>query len=171
MNQLVVSTLSLGFTFAFFRFFVLGYFIGLTYNKYNLGAFVVKNDITKAVLSILFCFAAISHIKSASWLPLLTDTSLQLVLCLGFFALLLLYKENASARITSTIEYVGKNSLIIYCFHYFVFNLIDLTFLNVESEGMKLIITITMSVLIIIVVLTLFVPLKNKYLSKLFLGK
>lgn len=170
--QQVVSALSLGFTFAFYRFFVVGYFIGLIYSIYNLGgAFVVTNDVMKSAFAVLFCIVAIAYVKSVSWLPLLTDTGLQLLLCLGFFALLLLYKEYSNVRVASAIEYVGKNSLIVYCFHYFMFNLIDLSCLNVESEGVKLIVAIVMSVLIIVVVLTLLVPLKNKYLSKLFLGK
>jgi len=166
----LVYMLSLNFTFPFYRFFLLGYFVGKLVIDYNLER-KTQRKLISSVMFIGFILLMMCIFNKSPFLEYLTATGLQVLLCLGCFGTLLLYRQFAFGKEKTIIQHLGKNSLTIYCFHYFIFNLIDLSMLNGYSEGIKFIVAAITSMLVIGLVLLFVRPFENKYLSYLFLGK
>ena len=119
LPPLIVSSLSIDFTCAFYRFFVIGYFIGkyATFNTWFQRKWVkILGTVCFILLFIL------SYIVDMKYIIPFTIT--QILLCFGFLSLLRFLYDRYSNKICNRIECYGRMSLEIYVFHYFMLMLI-----------------------------------------------
>lgn len=112
----ITGILSMGFTFAFYRFFVLGYYLGRFFvnNKKN------TNSKIEALSIFVFYVMSILILREESLINYIPITILQVILCLSLFYTLFTYERFSFSYVNKHIQYIGRNSLSIYIFHYFI---------------------------------------------------
>lgn len=159
--------LSIGFTGAFYRFFIMGYFIGgydnikkcLQNKRVN-----IAGMIGFVLMFLISYFVDLKHIGPF--------TIVQILLCLSFLCFLRILYNRLSNRICKRIEKYGCRSLDIYVFHYFVLLLLNLTIVKQFAAPIQYITAIFSAWCVIEVTLFLSYPIeKNKYLRLYLLGK
>lgn len=172
----IVSTLSM--SNSYYRFVVLGFF---------LGRMIFESDFKKKMLqhynataaAITCCFVtivgAISFLPYHDrWTSVLPMTFIQILLCISVMGVAMFYRSHMH-KSRKAIESVGRNSLAIYCFHYFIIYHIHISLDSswIElTEGVYFFIASFWAVLIIVLTLILAMPFNyNKYLRFIFLGK
>lgn len=163
----LIQTLSLGFTFAFYRFFILGYILG----KYK---YIQDFIFTKFVscISIILLFTIFILSTNGNITTNIPPTITQTILCISTLAWLKTIYPNPKNKARILLEKWGKYSLNIYIFHYFLIHCFILTEIQNFSPGIQTIINIGISILIINITLILQKPFEiNPYLSFFFLGK
>ncbi len=159
--------LSLGFTSAFYRFFIMGYLIG----KYdNIKKWLQNKRVNIAgmlgfvLMFIISYFVDLEHVGPF--------TIVQILLCLSFLCFLRILYNRLSNRICKRIEKYGCRSLDIYVFHYFVLLLLNLTIVKQFAAPIQYITAIFSAWCVIEITLFLSYPIeKNKYLRLYLLGK
>lgn len=158
-------SLSFSFTFAFYRFFILGYIIG----KYKIVEHFLNRPMTTATCIIIFLcsFLFINH----QIINLIPMTLVQLVLCLSLFSLLCYVNSICAPNISKYIIEMGKNSLCIYVFHYFIIYYFVCDTLKLSS-GWEFCFAVSITALIIVLTFLLSMLFaENIWLRRLFLGK
>lgn len=159
--------LSIGFTGAFYRFFIMGYLIG----KYdNIKKWLQNNKVNIAgmigfvLMFLISYFVDLKHIGPF--------TIVQILLCLSFLCFLRILYNRLYNRICKRIEIYGCRSLDIYVFHYFVLLLLNLTIVKQFAAPIQYITAIFSAWCVIEITLFLSYPIeKNKYLRLYLLGK
>lgn len=159
--------LSIGFTGAFCRFFIMGYLIG----KYdNIKKWLQNKTVNNVgmigfvLMFLISYFVDLVHIGPF--------TIVQILLCLSFLCFLRILYNKLFNRICKRIEIYGCRSLDIYVFHYFVLLLLNLTIVKQFAAPIQYIIAIFSAWTVIEVTLFLSYPIeKNKYLRLYLLGK
>lgn len=161
------SCLSIGFTGAFYRFFIMGYFIG----KYdNIKKWFQNKRVNIAGMIGFVLLFLISYLVDLEHIG--PFTIVQILLCLSFLCFLRVLYNRLFDRICKRIEKYGCRSLDIYVFHYFVLLLLNLTIVKQFAAPMQYIIALLTAWAIIEVTLLLSNPIeRNKYLRLIFLGK
>lgn len=170
--------LLLGMSLSYYRFLVLGYFIGEFIRTTSKILYLIKKDNYSTVSAlgfILFIILSVCYFKHFEWIGSIPFTIMQISLCITFLGFVYCYKLCIKDKISEYIEYLGRKSLIIYCFHYFIIYYIKLdevSVLNNCSEGILFVFASILSFIIITLTLLIAIPIeKNKYLSLIFLGK
>ena len=169
--EVVRSVLSIDFTSAFYRFFVVGYFMG----KYNslLNAYLYRKGVyVSAVVLFVLVFLISLDVELKSFEPF---TVLQLFLCLslwlslkGIHAFVFRECQHWSER----VEMYGWQSLNVYVFHYFVLFFIRISLVKCMPELWQNVIAGLVALSVIEICLLVSKPIeKNKTLRLLLLGK
>lgn len=161
----VDDALSLNFTFTYYRFFVVGYFIGLYYQKMKTRVTLIMS----VVLTLIVMVLIITENSVLSYIPM-TIQQLILSVCLAG-SIYVCYKYSCSF-LKKVLQRYGKGSLVIYMFHMMVIKYIDMSFLENTSEIMAFVGTLAVSMLLCEISLLAFYPIEhNKHLRKYILGK
>lgn len=177
-EEIIGGNLFLGMSLSYYRFLVLGYFIGEFLRVPSKARSVLQKDNYSALgvlCFILFIVTTICYFKHVEWIETVPFTLMQIVLCISFMGFIYCYKLYMKPSLCSLVELVGRKSLVIYCFHYFIIypiRLESVETLQNTSEGVLFLAAFSLSV--VVIVLTLFVasPIENnKYLKLIFLGK
>lgn len=161
----VDEALSLNFTFTYYRFFVIGYFLGLYYHKvkspYTLGLCVL---LTTAIIWLIMI-----NSQMRVYIPM-TIQQLILSVCLsGTIYVCYRYSGNI---IRNIVARWGIGSLDIYVFHVIIMRYISLKFISGVNEFTAFISTLGVSILVCELILFFSYPIEhNKYLRKYILGK
>ncbi len=158
--------LSLSFTFAFYRFFILGYMIG----KYKWMEGWLSKELVQAICLILFVL--FYCMDDSVFVKVLPMTVVQVLLCLAFFSLLKYIYLVCNHKVVRYVIGGGKKSLHLYIFHYYIIYSLTCEAFNNLSIGWQMLAACCISFLIILLTLS-FACLfeKNRFLSYLFLGK
>lgn len=161
----VDEALSLNFTFTYYRFFVIGYFLGLYYHKvkspYTLGLCVL---LTTAIIWLI-----VINSQMRVYIPM-TIQQLILSVCLsGTIYVCYRYSGNI---IRNIVVRWGRGSLEIYVFHVIIMRYISLKFISGVNEFTAFISTLGVSILVSELILFFSYPIEhNRYLRKYILGK
>lgn len=169
--EVVRSVLSIDFTSAFYRFFVVGYFMG----KYNslLSVYLYRKGVyVSAVVLFVLVFLISLDVELKSFEPF---TVLQLFLCLslwlslkGIHAFVFREWQHWSER----VERYGRQSLDVYVFHYFVLFFIHISVAKCLPWMWQNVIAVMVALSVIEICLLASKPIeKNKTLRLLLLGK
>ena len=163
----VNASLSIGFTGAYYRLFIMGYIIG----KYdNIKKWLQNERVNNAGMIGFVLMFLISYFVDLEHIGLLVIV--QILLCLSFLCFLRILYNRLFNRICKRIERYGCMSLDIYVFHYFVLLLLNLTIAKQFAAPIQYLIALLTSWTVIEVTLLLSYPIeKNKYLRLIFLGK
>lgn len=161
------SCLSIGFTGAFYRFFIMGYLIG----KYdNIKKWFQNKTVNNAGMIGFVLMFLISYFMDLEHIG--PFTIVQILLCLSFLCFLRILYNRLYNRICKRIEIYGYRSLDIYVFHYFVLLLLNLTIVKQFAAPIQYITAIFSAWCVIEITLFLSYPIeKNKYLRLYLLGK
>ena len=159
------EALSLNFTFTYYRFFVIGYFLGLYYHK-------LKSSYTlwaSVCLTIVMIWLIMINSQKLGYIPM-TIQQLILSVCLaGTIYVCYSYSCNVIRKI---VVRWGRGSLDIYVFHVIMMPHIYMTFLQGHNEIVAFIVTLIVSVLVCELVLMISYPInRNRYSRKYILGK
>ena len=167
MSPNINSYLSLGFTSAFYRFFIMGYLIG----KYdNIKKWLQNKTVNNVGMIGFVLMFLISYFMDLEHIG--PFTIVQILLCLSFLCFLRILYNRLYNRICKRIETYGCRSLDIYVFHYFVLLLLNLTIVKQFAAPIQYITAIFSAWCVIEITLFLSYPIeKNKYLRLYLLGK
>lgn len=161
------SCLSIGFTDAFYRFFIMGYFIG----KYdNIKKWLQNKKVNiVGMIGFVLLFSISYFVDLEHTIPF---TIVQILLCLSFLCFLRILYNRWFYRIGKKIEKYGCRSLDIYVFHYFVLLLLKISIAKQFAVPIQYMIAFFTAWAVIEVTLLLSNPIeRNKYLRLIFLGK
>ena len=169
--EVVRSVLSIDFTSAFYRFFVVGYFMG-KYNSFLNTYLYHKVVYVLAAVLFVLVFLISLDVELKSFEPF---TVLQLFLCLslwlslkGIHAFVFRECQHWSER----VEMYGWQSLNVYVFHYFVLFFIRISLVKCMPELWQNVIAGLVALSVIEICLLVSKPIeKNKTLRLLLLGK
>lgn len=175
MDKESIDITSFSFTFAFYRFFILGYFIGKIYFKYNFKVILEKSKLYKdyvSALSILtFLGISLSCIAGKNFISLFPLTVWQFLLCISLFLSVYYFHNIINFKILKVLSYLGENSLSIYLFHYLFVYQFPLPEIKNIPLGFQTLIVIVLYFIVIISTMIISTPFKkNSILAFLFLG-
>lgn len=162
---IIDEALSLNFTFTYYRFFVVGYFLGLYYSKlknpYLLGL--------SAFLTIATIWLILIDSQILNYIPM-TLQQLILSVCLaGTIYVCYCYSCNFIKKIFARW---GRYSLNIYVFHVIIMRYISLKFISGVDEFTAFMLTMGVSAVICELIILFSYPIENnQYLRKYVLGK
>lgn len=167
-----------GMSLSYYRFLVLGYFMGEFLRTPSKIRFLIQKHSYSAVGAlglILFTSISICYFKHYEWLGYVPFTLMQIALCVSFLGFVYCFKYHIKPVYCEIVEHVGRKSLVIYCFHYFIIypiKLENVAILQNASEGFLFVAASILSVVIIGLTLFVAIPIENnKYLKFIFLGK
>ena len=166
-SPIINSYLSIDFTAAFYRFFIMGYFIG----KYdNIKKWLQNKKVNiVGMIGFVLLFSISYFVDLEHTIPF---TIVQILLCLSFLCFLRILYNRWFYRIGKKIEKYGCRSLDIYVFHYFVLLLLKISIAKQFAVPIQYMIAFFTAWAVIEVTLLLSYPIeKNKYLRLIFLGK
>ena len=175
LNDVTINSLTLSYTVSYYRFFILGYFIGkfILHAHENIFQFIISHQICFSICVIIFIGTSLIYITGNNITNIIPTTVWQLLLCLSLFGILYNYKLFLSEKLKKIFIHIGQNTLIIYTFHYFfLYTFTSIECKQLSSYGLQTIIGVIIIVIIIMAcigVSSLFAC--NKILSLLFLGR
>ena len=159
------DALSLNFTFTYYRFFVIGYFLGLYYHK-------LKSSYTlwaSVCLTIAMIWLIIINSQMLGYIPM---TIQQLIMSVCLAGTIYVCYRYSGKIIRQVISRWGRGSLDIYVFHVIIMWYISLEFISGVSEFIAFLLTLGVSIIVCEFMLLLSYPIEhNKYLRKYILGK
>ncbi len=161
----VDDLLSLNLTFTYYRFFVVGYFVGLYYKyfRYNIVLWL-SAIVTIVMLMLIWIDSSLSHC-----VPM---TIQQLILSVCLSGTIYMVYELCPSFVNKRVVRYGKGSLVIYLFHYMIITYVDWKFVDSGLEIITLMYIILIAMLMSEILLLLTYPIEhNKFLRKYILGK
>lgn len=173
VNQIIssdyVHALTFSMTFSYYRFFVVGYFVGFFYHNLK---DKVKWNIIECICILIFTVLMLLILQGKKPANYISETGVQTFLSLSFAGICIAYRNSSPRKISNWIELCGRKSLSIYCFHYFVIKTININLCSSLSPFLLFMVASFVSVIIILVTMLIARPIeKNRYLSKMLLGK
>lgn len=169
----IVNALSLPYTIADYRFFILGYYLGRFWSQYHqkecLFCKFLDGHITQACSIIIFLGLGfyLMHGNDGRFM-----TIKQVLLCISLFIFLYNYKSFLNQIAANILAFCGYNSLIIYVFHYLFICQFSYKPIEELPIGAQTIIAIIITIIVIIASLIIANPFRNnKILAFLFLGQ
>lgn len=166
-----VHALTFSMTFAYYRFFVVGYFLGIIYNNYHGQMMRWWNEIESISILVFFVLMLLC-MQGVSPDNYISETGLQFSLCLSFAGVCIAYRNSLPKIVRRWVVCCGRESLSIYCFHYFVIKTIDMKMCSSLSPFLLFIVASFASVFVMLITIVITKPIgKNEYLSKILLGK
>lgn len=161
----VEEALSLNFTFTYYRFFVVGYFLGLYYSKlkspYVLGLCVL--------MTIAMIWLILINSQVLIYIPM---TIQQLILSVCLAGTIYECYKRSHKIIRVPIGRYGKGSILIYLFHFIIVENMNLSFLQDCSELVAFSCTLLVAITMCELILCITFPLeRNRYLRKFVLGR
>lgn len=164
------EALSLNFTFTYYRFFVVGYFLGQY--RFFIKKLVIKNN-WLIWLCVFFTISILVMIMTECFLlNYIPMTIQQFVLSVCFSATLYACYKFSCPFIIKMLTRYGKGSLPIYVFHVIIVPMISLRFLKGQSELVIFSGVLAASILLCEIILIISYPIEhNKYLRKYVFGK
>ncbi len=158
--------LSLNFSLTYYRFFILGYYIGKFRNK------IKVNEYISAGLTIMFFFFYFNNLNYSLLTEKIPVTINQLGMTISTTYVAYFFYNISPIIIKNTISKIGFYSINIYVSHFFLLKFIDISFLNSLSELFIIILAIFISVFISGLCIFLTLPIeKNRFLKKVMLGR
>jgi len=176
MTEEYISITSFSFTFAFYRFFIIGYFIGKFFFSTNLNQkfkkFYPYKNYLSALSTITFIGTSLCIVANKNFISQIPLTVFQTVLCISLFFMIYFSYNNITPFIVNKLTYIGKNSLSIYLFHYLFVYQFPLSDPKDIPLGFQTIIALGLTSIVITATLIIASPFKsNPFLSYIFLGK
>lgn len=160
------NLLSLPYTFTYYRFFVVGYFIGKFWDKH-----ILNDKWGGGIILIVFSFVIIKFFLPES-LQLIPIIITQLVLSTGLMYVLYKYCQVTNNKIKKMLLQFGRGSLAIYILHFFIKPYANISFASEFSEFWVILITLFTAILVCYSCLIIAIPIEhNKLLRKYVLGK
>lgn len=165
ISEDVDAALSLNFTFTYYRFFVVGYFIGVYYHK-------IKSNSLLMICVILTMSLLTMILYDSPILKYIPMTIQQLILSVCLSGTIYICYRHSCNFIRRVLTRYGRSSLVIYMFHIMVIKYINMNFLQGNSELYAFLGTFVTTILLCEVILLVAYPIEhNHYLRKLVLGK
>lgn len=171
-NNLLTS-FSFSFTFADYRFFILGYFIGKWYeNGYLTKRLTGISPWIFPIATIVFYSITLCFLVQANAIYQIPVTVWQILLCLSLFVILHNSANFTNYIIFKYLSWIGKNSLALYVFHTYFVYLFPLKEIKDITSGFQILIAIALTIVVIIATMMASSPFRNsKVLTFLFLGQ
>ncbi len=170
----VLSVSSFSFTFADYRFFILGYFIGKWYgNKDIVKHFYRVRQWIFPISMIVFLSITIGILMQRDFIYFIPITVLQIILSLSLFAVLHDSAFFVSPFIIRRLSWIGRNSLALYVFHfYFVYLPPPPENLAENASVFQIMLAIILTIVVIAITMAVSSPFRNnKILAFCFLGQ
>lgn len=159
------ESLTLNFTFTYYRFFILGHYLSRFMN-------LLRNGMIMGGAIMMLVLFTMLHLCNSHLLNYIPMTIIQITFAVSFLILSISYSDCGNALIKKGMCYLGRNTLSIYLFHFFFLPLIELDFLNGYSEFFNVMSVVLMAMLLSFICISLAKPIENnKYLKLYLLGK
>ena len=159
------EALSLNFTFTYYRFLVIGYFLGLYYHK-------LKSQYTIGLCASLTIAMICLILINSSVLDYIPMTIQQLILSVCLSGTIYVFYKHSCKFIRANLIRYGKESLVIYLFHFIIVENTNLSFLRECSETVAFLGTLLVTIILCEFILWVTSPIeRNKYLSRFVLGR
>lgn len=177
ISQEMIEIFSLNMTISFYRFFILGYFLGKIYNgQYNLNKTIQKlftnKNLLLAMSFLIFVTMSLLMISDKKLLSVIPVTVIQLMMCLSLFGTLYFSESFMKPYMVKSLSWWGKCSLEIYVLHFFIVSHFTIDSIRNFSIGFQILIAFLISILTIFVTLGIASPISNnKYLAYIILGQ
>lgn len=175
LPEYISNMFSFPLTFAHYRFFIFGYFIGYFYNnlKYkNTVKKIISGKRLFAISFLAFIGVTLGILTNENFLSYLPPTIWSILLCCSLFIILYYSSNFISMKILELLNYIGRNSLAIYVLHVFFVYLFPISEVSLISSGLQFLIGIGITTISIISSLGLAAPIKsNTILLFLLLGQ
>ncbi len=175
LPEYISNMFSFPLTFAHYRFFILGYFIGYFYNnlKYkNTVKDIISGRKLFAISFLIFFGITLGILTNENFLSYFPPTIWSILLCCSLFIILYYSNNFISIKILELLNYIGRNSLAIYVLHVFFVYLFPISGVSLIPSGFQFLIGIGITTISIIGSLGLAAPIKsNTILLFLLLGQ
>ena len=176
LSEEMLNLTTFPFTFSYYRFFILGYFMGRVYqDKFFLEKLKLAQmrAIFTACSIVLFMLASLLILTQKVFITAIPTTVWQVVFCVTLF--FILYKSDSFIRpyLSKLLCYFGRNSLAIYVFHsFFVYEFGFSSIVNLLPHSFQFLFAVVITIIVLVGTLAVAEFFKNnKYLSLLFLGQ
>ena len=176
LSEEMLNLTAFPLTFSYYRFFILGYFIGKINQDETLKErlkLANKRTIFTACSIVLFMLASLLILTQKTFITAIPTTVWQVVFCVTLF--FILYKSDSFIHpdLSKLLCYFGRNSLAIYVFHtFFVYEFEFKNFVQLLPQSFQFLFGICITIIVLVATLTLAAFFRNnKYLSLLFLGQ
>ena len=178
MNHLpesISNLLSFPLSFSYYRFFVLGYAMGIVYHnpilKEKIKKYLSLESIFMISFIVFFC-TTLYILTRPHYIKIFPTTILQIILCITLFSILYFSKNFIPQKGIRILCIIGKNSLALYVFHFYFVYLFPTPQNASLSLGIQTLIALGLTIVVIIATMGLASPFKsNSILSFLFLGQ
>lgn len=178
----VNTMFSFPLTFSMYRFFIVGYFLGQLYFAHETLKKILivrkfggmKNLIEKFLYPlsvVIFAVFSIGHVAKWSVITVWPETVHQLMLSVSLFFTIYGVHTHIAKSIGKILQYVGRNTLPIYVFHFYIVYGFFAEPLLSYNRYYQTLWACLICVLVIAVTLMFSIPFRtNKYLKMIFLG-
>jgi len=157
--------LSLNYTFTYYRFFLLGYFV-YTYIPFER----LQQIYSYGIHYFIVVFISVLYLKGIE--PSVSLVLIRILFVLSFFGLLWDFHKSLPHWMMTVSNYVGTRTLGIYVFHYLISPWFVLVPFKHLSSGFMFLTAILITAIVIAFTLLFMIPIENnKYLRFVFLGK
>lgn len=163
------EALTLNFTFTYYRFFVLGYFIGKFLPTIKM--FISYSENFLGLPYLILLISTILFVNGRINSDILPMTIIQIITVLTISNVGYLCYKLSITSIRRLVCYIGKNSISIYLFHFFITRIMVISWLNGFFELSIFIIIFILSIIISIVCIIILKPIENNKYTKILLGK
>lgn len=175
MTEKYISITSFSFTFAYYRFFIIGYFMGkcffLPKLKQRLTQFSQYENYLSALSVITFMGISLCTIANKNFIHQLPLTIVQIILCISLFFMIYFLYSHLKLSSSNILVHIGENSLILYLFHYLFVYQFPLRCQEMPL-GFQCIIALGLTIVVITATFLIAYPIKkNSILAFLFFGK
>lgn len=175
MTEKYISITSFSFTFAYYRFFIIGYFMGKCFSlpklKQKLTKFSQYENYLSAFSIITFIGISLCTIANKNFINQIPLTIVQIILCISLFFMIYFLCSHSKLSTSNYLVYLGENSLLLYLFHYLFVYQFPLRCQEIPL-GFQCIIALGLTIVVITATILIAYPIKkNSILAFLFLGK
>lgn len=169
----LISASSASFTFADYRFFILGYFMGKVYANENITKRLDRIRLWIFPTSIiLFSGITLGFLMQGWFIYRIPVTVWQILLCLSLFAVL--HKSDCfmNSITYGLLNWIGRNSLALYVFHFYFVYQFPLKNATELPSAFQIMIAFILTIVVIVITMAVSSPFRNnRNLAFLFLGQ
>lgn len=170
LPEYISASLSFPLSFSYYRFFILGYIIGIVYNNIKFKEKIktwVSIEVIFMISFMIFFIMTVCIITIPNNIRMIPTTILQFMFCITLFSILLFSKRIMPQKIFSILCYIGKNSLALYVFHFYLVYLFPISPILNFSPGIQTLVVLLLTITVIVATLALATPFKKTqfYLS------
>lgn len=164
LPESISNSLSFPLSFAYYRFFILGYIIGIIYENQKLRKrikiFFPSGSIF-ATTFIIFFFSTLSILTNPYSINIIPITIWQTILCVSLFSILYYSESFIPKKFFRILCTIGQNSLALYVFHFYFVYQFPITHSTNISPGFQTLIGLILTIITIIATMGLISPIKK----------
>lgn len=171
----ISDILSFPLSFSYYRFFILGYLLGIFFFSQNIKERIkryISYNVIFMLSFIVFFGYSIIILKKYDYVSSIPTTIIQILLCCSLFFTLFHSERLINKRFFALLNILGRNSLAIYIFHFYFVYQFPIYFGNEISYGIQTLVALALTSIVLL--FTLFISnffKNNPILALLFLGK